>query len=189
MIPRDRGYYIAYSHIFIIISSVVLAIFLGFSSWFISYYFHESFVGARPGHLTFLLAFFLLLSLSYISILFLGALSRADDIFLAKLFTMTSWSIIATIVSILSIRLLFEGLRYTSFFTGLIFFAGIILLSYWWRRLQYKEIRKYILNIANQNFQFSSKGISTYFITLINAMISKDEQYKYQINKICRLDS
>ena len=153
----------------------------GFLGWGISYFFDEAYRGAKFGVFTFLLLFLALFLLSYISIYFLSVLSHADNLFLAKFFTVIGCSIIFTTASIIVTQLFFHELHKTAYFMGLVFLVGNVFSSWKWRRVQYEKIKKYILKVADSGFVIVPEGISSYFISVMNAMILKNKRYKCQI--------
>ena len=64
---------------------------------------------------------------------------------------------------------------------GLIFLVGNVFSSWKWRRVQYEKIKKYILKVVDSGSVIVPEGISSYFISVMNAMILKNKRYKYQI--------
>ena len=128
-----------------------------------------------------MLLFLVLFLLSYISTYLLGVLSRADNLFLARFFTAIGYSIIFTAISIIATQLFFHGLHKTAYFMGLIFLVGNVFSSWKWRSVQYEKIKKYILKVVDSGSAIVPEGISSYFISVMNAMILKNKRYKYQI--------
>ena len=64
---------------------------------------------------------------------------------------------------------------------GLIFLVGNVFSSWKWRSVQYEKIKKYILKVVDSGSAIVPEGISSYFISVMNAMILKNKRYKYQI--------
>jgi membrane protein len=181
-IPRHREFKRrACPYIFIGRSSAAWVLSSGFLGWGISYFLDETYRGAKFGGFTFLLLFLVLFLLSYISTYLLGVLSRADNLFLARFFTAIGYSIIFTTISIIATQLFFHGLHKTAYFMGLIFLVGNVFSSWKWRSVQYEKIKKYILKVVDSGSAIVPEGISSYFISVMNAMILKNKRYKYQI--------